>query len=176
MDKETIDFIFNNIRTLNEAYLLDDEFRIVQQESFNLKPDAAGQVPPLSERVKDKVNARTYAMVKMLEERGAINQQNLEETQVFFEVIHKEIMKMPRVQIQVAIELQDAALGMIYDYLKKEVNTRFFLDIVTKPQILAGCIVVYNGMFRDFSMHALLHDNKKDIFGPIMAKFSERMH
>lgn len=176
MDKETLDYIFNNIRTLDEAYVLDDEFRIVQQASFDMKPDATGKVPLLSERVKNRVNARTYSMVKMLEEKKAINPNNMEETQVFFERVHQEIMKMPRLQVQVAIELQDNTLNFIYGWLKKEINTRFFLDIVTKPQILAGCIIVYNGVFRDFSMHALLHDNKKEIFGPIMQKFNERMH
>lgn len=177
MDEKVWDILLLNIRTLEEAYRLDDELRIIQQESFVVgKKTGNGKkaLITLAEKVKSLISHTAYEKIKELEAKDFISQANPDELRNFFEFAHKKIMTTPHLQLQVAIEVNAQVLGSLYAWVRREVASRVFLDIVVKPQILAGCIIVYQGVFKDFSLRSVLRQRATEIFRPIMNDLGNR--
>lgn len=180
-DEQVWDILFENVRTLEEAYRLDDELRVVQQQSFivlagdDKKSTRKTRSPKsLAEKSKALVSHSTYQKISELEAKQYISFSDQDTLRNFFEFAHRKIMETPRLQLQLAYEVNAQVLGTLYAWVKRELKSRVFLDIVVKPQILAGCIIVYQGVFRDYSLRTVLKTRAREIFKPIMEDISHR--
>ena len=168
MDTTVWDILFNGVRTLEEAYLLDDELRVVEQMSYTSDLTEAGKDKGLLARSKDAVSYKTYTKLQEIEEKKLVVFTNPEELRLFFDQVHKQIMNVPRLQLQLAIEVNEQLLSGFYNFIKGVIKTPIFLEIVVKPSILAGCVVVYKGVYKDYSIRTRLEEHAAEVYGPIM--------
>ncbi len=178
VNPEAFDILFEEVRTLAEAYQLDDELRNIEQQSFGglpSKPSGKSSSVSLAEKVESTISSRTYHVLKELEAKGFINVNNPEQLSYFFQLAHKYIQQMPRLQLQIAVDLNEQMLTKVYAWVSRTVKNRVFLDIVVKPQILAGCAMVYRGVYRDFTLRTMLEEQSKAIFKPIIDDITKRM-
>lgn len=168
-DNEIWRKVFANVRTLDEAYRLDDELSTIERENFRMVTREAEETGiSLPERVKPKISSRLYQILLDLQEKRLLNFDDQDQVRLFFQNAHRVISQVPRLQIQVSIEVNEQILNTIYGWVRKEVEQTIFLDIVYKPQILAGCVIVYKGVFRDYSLRGRLEKHGREIFKPIM--------
>lgn len=177
MDEKVWEILFFNVRTLEEAYRLDDELRVIQQESFTVIPNKQKEsqgIDSLAEKSKNLISHITYQKMKEIEAKGYISFADPDALRNFFELAHRKIMQTPRLQLQVAQEVNAQILGTLYGWVRRELKGRVFLDFVVKPQILAGCIIVYQGVFRDYTLRSVLKHRAQEIFKPIMQEIDKR--
>lgn len=173
MDKKITDILFNGITTLTEAYTLDEELRITRDAYFYIKADKEGKVPTIAERIKDKVSRKTYEAFKTLEEKNLLATNDPDSLNKFFETAHNIILATPKLQLQVAIDLNDQLLATVKNWVERQMVDRIFIDVVTKPQILAGCVIVYQGAFRDYSLRKQLEENAASVFKPVLERLAQ---
>lgn len=200
IDDQTAQVLLKEVRTLDEAYALDNELRIVYQQSFSIVPEPAkakasqksttqsnqldnnttnqktdgNRNTPLANKIKDHVSVTTYGKIHELETKGIISLNKPDELRAFFESVHNLINRTPRLQLQIAVDLNMRLVTDTYEWVEKHFNQKVFLEVVVKPQLLAGCIIIYKGVYKDFSLRTVLMKRKEDIFSPIMQKLDQK--
>jgi F0F1-type ATP synthase delta subunit len=174
MDEKIWPLLFTDVRTLEEAYLLDDELKTVEQATYSIG-DKGNDPEALMAYVKDKISYKTYTKLQALIERNMVNFRDVNQLHMFFDQAHKQIMNIPRLQIQIAIEANDSLITAIYSWVKREVHDVVFLELITKPALIGGCVIVYEGMYKDYSVKYKLESDPKKVFEPIMHTIDEQL-
>lgn len=172
MDDTTWRVLFQDVRTLEEAYELDDELRGIEQVSFQLVARDGSKVS-LLKQLEKIVSYKTANKLQLLADKQLIDFASPESLRQFFDLAHKQVMKVPRLQLQLAIEVNEQLLDSIYKWIKGAVNKPVFLELVVKPNVMAGCIIVYAGIYKDYSVRFQLEEQAEAIFKPIMAQVGE---
>jgi len=105
----------------------------------------------LSQRLKNKVDERIRREIEKLEERGEIPL-FVEEQSTFFEQLEKFLLKIPKVQLEIAFEPSNEFLLEIDNWFKENVGKKVILDIFVNPKIVGGARIEYQGKWVDFSL------------------------
>lgn len=48
-------------------------------------------------------------------------------------------------------------------WVRKNINPTLFVDVKLDPSLLAGCALVWNSIYRDYSLRKRIEDNKEEI-------------
>lgn len=92
------------------------------------------------------------------------NQKNL--TEIFTSLETTAQSQKPAL-IYTAIELPDDEIDKLGVYLRQSYEERFLFDLKIDPSLIAGCSIVYNGLFKDYSLRKKLETNKEAILKEI---------
>lgn len=66
--------------------------------------------------------------------------------------LEKELRVLPEIKLDIAFFPKDNFLNRISQWLQEEFGQRIILDITVNPKIVAGAIIEYQGIWRDFSL------------------------
>lgn len=80
-----------------------------------------------------------------------------------FQNFEAEISKLPILTIYLPFESTDASSLQIGSYIRKSFNRIMLLDPKFDPNLIAGCSLVWNGVYRDYSLRAKIEQRKEEI-------------
>lgn len=80
-----------------------------------------------------------------------------------FQEMEEVVAKLPILIIYLPFETTDAANLQIGSYLRKAYNRIILLDPKLDPKLLAGCALVWNGVYKDYSLRIKIEERKGEI-------------
>ena len=80
-----------------------------------------------------------------------------------FDELEAQISKLPILTIYLTFEPDEATTYQIGSFARKTFRNTLLLDIKLDPALLAGCALVWNGVYKDFSLRAKLQENRVKI-------------
>lgn len=101
-----------------------------------------------------------------------INAQNMET--VFQEAL-SEIKKIEVLTIFTAIELPEEEVSAVAVYLRQTYGPNFLIDVSIDPNIIAGAVLTWKGVQKDYSLRQKINQNRKQILG-LLAQYVGSSH
>lgn len=80
-----------------------------------------------------------------------------------FEEIDEALKKIQPLTIYIPFELPLESLNKLSAWLKNKFGRQLVLDIRLDPGLIAGCALVWNGVYKDYSLKSRLAENKEKI-------------
>lgn len=93
---------------------------------------------------------------------GQINASNIED--IFQEAL-SEIKKIEILTIFTAIDLPEEEVISIAVYLRQTYGPHFLIDTKLDPNIIAGAVLTWKGIQKDYSLRQKINQNRKQILG-----------
>lgn len=84
-----------------------------------------------------------------------------------FEAAEKAIKKMSVLIIYVAVELPEAEIAKLGAALRQVYGKKFLLEIKLDPGLIGGASLVWNGVYRDYSIRKKITDNRQVILNSL---------
>lgn len=97
------------------------------------------------------------------------NQQNVYK---LLEGLEQKIKQMEYVTLYVAFEIPYHEVIRIGRFLRENYGPNFLMELKLDPNIIGGCTLVKNGVYKDFSVRQKIQDNK----AKILEVFKERLN
>jgi len=85
---------------------------------------------------------------------------NKDNTQNIFTELDQRINQLKLMTIYLTFEPDDYSLSQIGTYARKLFGNFLLLDIKYDPNLIAGAALVWNGVYRDFSLRAKIEEKK----------------
>lgn len=79
-----------------------------------------------------------------------LGEKNLSEKEIF--KIEKNLLSFPVLRLEIAFKPTDEFIKKLSDWVEKEAQQKVILDIVVNPKVVAGALIEYQGIFRDYSL------------------------
>lgn len=92
------------------------------------------------------------AFIAKLAAQHTVNMDNKADVQKFLGELRDAITALPVVQISLAFSPKAKVIGLIHDWFYRTFRKMVILDIIVKPDLLAGSIISYNGKYYDYSL------------------------
>ncbi len=88
--------------------------------------------------------------------------QNFDKNNVYkiFDDLEKQITKLKALTIYLTFEPDEEILSQIGLYTRKVFERVILLDIKYDPRLIAGASLVWNGLYRDYSLRARIEERK----------------
>lgn len=80
-----------------------------------------------------------------------------------FKDLENKISGLPHLTLYLAFETGPAQIEKISEWFKKNSTTRFIFDINLDPDLLGGVAIVYNGVYKDYSLRAKIQEQSQTI-------------
>lgn len=138
------DSILDLIRTSYDAELFEQELETLSESLY--KGDQVLE-RALREKVRFKISKKVRDDFKKVEDKAK-----------YLSDLKKALSKVARVNLVCAFEPSESSIERFYQFLKDEIKKDLILDIGYDPQIIGGAIVIYQGMYRDFSFKKIFED------------------
>lgn len=74
----------------------------------------------------------------------------------FLKGLKEEIEKMKLITLDIGYEPTRANVEKIYGWIKTNIGANFVLNFEVNKQIFAGAVIVYEGLYKDYTLHAEL--------------------
>ncbi len=81
-----------------------------------------------------------------------VNLKNHSELEERFSNIKERARKIPVLTIFTAVSLRHPEIAQIADWLKRNVKNKVLLNVVLDSSILGGAVLLYKGIYKDFSL------------------------
>jgi len=79
--------------------------------------------------------------------------------------ISKAIKTIPNITLYIPIDTTPEDREKLGSWVKENISIRSLLDLRHDPKRIGGAAVVYNNIYRDFSLHHFMTKNKNEIMG-----------
>lgn len=89
------------------------------------------------------------------------------ELRPMFSDIANYVRTLPHISLTISFSPSDNVVTVLSQWVKENLSPRLLLEITVNRQLLGGTIIVCNGIYRDFSLKALLAEtwkNKRQAF------------
>jgi F0F1-type ATP synthase delta subunit len=80
-----------------------------------------------------------------------------------FKTLDEEILKVDPLTVYLAFEPDKQSIRSISHFLKEEYGRYILIDIKFDPNLIAGCALVWKGIYRDYSLRAKITSNRDEI-------------
>lgn len=90
---------------------------------------------------------------------------NIKDPSVFHRFLMdlKEEVKMtPVVTMHLAFHPEDQQVKRMSDWLISQIHKKIFLEIVVKKDLVGGAIIIWNGIYKNYSLEQQLEERYKD--------------
>lgn len=94
------------------------------------------------------------------------NRDNVYQT---FDELEKEIKSIKPLTIFLPFEMSEEALIKIGKYLRSSFGSNFLFEVKIDPELIAGTALVWNGIYKDYSVRQKIVENR----GKILAMLQE---
>lgn len=139
------------VKTRHEAEFLKSDLARLANALFNTKIDAAKEIDlyvPFDKKEK----------LLMLFRDNGVNFQDLEATQKFLALTEETLDNLPVVKLQTAIAPRQETIDAISEWFTLQLNREVLLDITVEKDLVAGIVVINNGVVRDYSIKKKIND------------------
>lgn len=79
-----------------------------------------------------------------------------------FEEMEKEIKEVPVLNLTLALEFSDTELLEIYKKVREVFETLMFVNFSVDPNLIGGCVVIWQGKVYDWSIKKSIVDKRKE--------------
>lgn len=94
-----------------------------------------------------------------------INQFNKDNIYPIFDEIDKSLDKMSALNIYLPFPQNDQIQAQIGQFIFKTFGKTILFDIKFDPNLIAGCALSWQGIYKDYSLRKRIEDNKAQIIG-----------
>ena len=101
---------------------------------------------------KSKIRSSTFSFLEDLFVKQNIDKKNLDTTFAFINQIQQYIQNCSILELKIAFEPSLATKDLIISWLDKNLPEPLLVDIKTEEQIIAGCILTFKGIYKDYSL------------------------
>jgi len=137
------------VKTREDLIVLLDEIEEAIRLAYVGEPDV-----PLSKKLAKMSGAASEkfrGMIEDLEKEGEFPASRREQN-TFFSGLKKYLSSLPTVRLILAFTPSSEFLDRLAAYLEKKTARKIILDILVREEIVGGCLVEYEGEYRDYSM------------------------
>lgn len=89
------------------------------------------------------------------------------------ETIRKEILALPSVTVYLPFKAEESELTKIGQWFRRHIRKQMMMDVKVDPSLVGGCALVWNGYYRDYSLHRQFKDKKEEI-NQLISDFEEK--
>ena len=86
-----------------------------------------------------------------------------------FEDLKKGINKLQILTIYLSFDPDEAAISQIGEFAKKTFQTPHLLDIKYDPGLIAGCSLVWKGIYKNYSLKSKIDEKKLEVLRSFQA-------
>ena len=144
------------VKTKQEAEYLKNDIQKLASALFNTKANITHEIDTYIPFDKKEQFLSLFG-------QNQITFQDLENTQKFLALITETLNDIPVISLQIAIEPKQETIDTISDWFSQRLNKEVLLDIVVKKELLAGCVIINNGIFRDYSIKKKIEDRFNNV-------------
>jgi hypothetical protein len=98
------------------------------------------------------------------------NQQNI---YPILEELEKELKNINILVMYLPIDPNKSQIDQIGAFLRKNYGDKFILDMKYDPQLIGGCALVWNGIYKDYSLRASIQNNSQKILESFQQVFNK---
>lgn len=91
------------------------------------------------------------------------NQFNKDNLNEMLEALDKGIEKLQHLTAYFAIDLPEDKLEQLARFLRQNFKQQLLIDVKFDPLLIAGCALVYKGVYKDYSLKQTIEDNKEKV-------------
>lgn len=92
-----------------------------------------------------------------------LNQFNKDNIYPIFDQIEAEVKKLSSLVIYLPLEIPDQEIINLGTKLRSDFGEKFIFEIRLDPTLIAGCALVWKGMYKDYSLKAKIAENRAQI-------------
>jgi F0F1-type ATP synthase delta subunit len=149
--------ILSRVKTVEDAEKLSDELDILLSSLF--KEKGRGFESAL------KTEVRAWVSELLIDE---ISKSELE-VEKFLQELRQSLTSFKKLILILAYEPSAAGIERIHSTITKQAGMKVLLDISYMPSLLAGAVIIYEGIYRDLSLKRAFDEemkkNKEKIMG-----------
>lgn len=146
--KKTAFNIYGLVKTKEEGELLDSEIDLMLDSLFNNSKN-------FEDLLLKKVRQSTYNAIKPELEQFGTDHTSIKE---FLSKIKYQLKKLKVLEISIAFEPTSKLSNDICSWIKENLGEEFVPDIKIDPTILGGAIIVFEGLYKDYTLKKTLQD------------------
>lgn len=117
---------------------------------------------------QDELNQEDLDFLNSLDEKFLSNFNKINLYQVF-DALEESLNKISPLVIYLPFEIGHKESFQIGIWLRKNYGKNFLFEVKFDPSLIAGCALVWNGIYKDYSLKAKIAENQVQI----IAKFKE---
>lgn len=102
------------------------------------------------------------AWIKSLDQNilSSINSSNLNEV---FDQLETEVKRINVLTVYLPVDFDEDQQNQIGLYVQNNFSQKPLIDIKLDPTLIAGCALVWNGIYKDYSLRKRIQDNKEKL-------------
>ncbi len=124
----------------------------------------------ISSREKPTSNDKFEAIYHQLMD-SAKNLNEAEKLHILME-FRKYLQALPSLELTIAFDPDDTFKEQVRTKLSGQIKGNYLVKFKVDKEIIAGCLLNFNGKFADYSLVKILEEKKEDIFGPILREIN----
>ncbi len=132
----------------------EEELEILKKELDELKACLYKPEGVYEEALSKKVRAGTAGVIRQFTAQGVIK-----DKAKFFEEIGKALDSFKTLELTIAFEPREETIERIWEWVRKNVGEGVVVKFKVEHAIGAGCILVYQGKYRNYSFSKRLKDD-----------------
>lgn len=82
-----------------------------------------------------------------------------------FDTLDQKIKSLKFLTLYLSFLPNDSEVKQISDKLRTDYGKNFLFDIKVNPELVAGCGMVWNGVYKDYSLQGRIDAHKEEILG-----------
>ncbi len=95
-----------------------------------------------------------------------INKDNIDQ---IFADLEKETKNIKSLVVFIPTEFPSQTVKDITNKLRIDYGPNFLIDLKIDPNLIAGCSLVWNGIYKDYSLRAKINESREDILSILKA-------
>lgn len=80
-----------------------------------------------------------------------------------FKEIENNIIKLPNLTIFLPFSWDDLVVQELGSFVRKQFGSLLILEVKYDPKLIAGCALVWKGIYKDYSLKAKIEEKKDEI-------------
>lgn len=88
---------------------------------------------------------------------------NKDNVSSLFSELEKKVTELKTLTLYLTFEADNSSLAEIGTYARKNFGNSLILDIKYDPHLIAGCALVWKGIYRDYSLRSKIEEKKSMI-------------
>lgn len=135
--------------TSDDVALLQTEIDLLKKSLFLVGKEAQDMFEQVA-----KNQVRAWVGQAILEHAGTTTKAR----ETYLTQLFSELKKLPSMHLEIAIEPTYELLTQIQQWLHRELNTSFILELEYNPTLIGGAVITYQGKYHDGSLKTQLEE------------------
>lgn len=77
----------------------------------------------------------------------------------------QELKKIPTLTLILPLELPENQTAILGKWIREKFQKSLLIEFKTDPSLIAGCVIIWNGLSKDYSMQARIKSQQEEILG-----------